>query len=192
MSILGILLIGAVAIAGVVIIMYNVLVKFRINVEEAWSGIDTQLKRRYDLIPNIVETVKGYAKHEKETLQEVMEARSKATQIQIDASNVTPEQMTAFSGAQSGLSGALGKLLAVAENYPDLKANQNFLQLQEELANTEDAIQSARRFYNATVRDYNTKVETVPSNIVANLFSFTKREFFEIAETERENVKVAF
>ena len=192
MSILTILFVAAIGIVGAAIAIYNTLVKLRINVNEAWSGIDTQLKRRYDLIPNIVETVKGYAKHEQETLTGVMEARAKATAMNIDASNVTPEQMAAFSGAQTGLSGALGKLLAVAENYPDLKANQNFLQLQEELANTEDAIQSARRFYNATVRDYNTKVETVPSNIVANFFKFVKREFFEIAEGERENVKVQF
>ena len=180
----------AVVLAGISI--YNGLVKLRTNVEEGWSGIDVQLKRRYDLIPNLVETVKGYASHESDTLKAVMEARAKATSIKIDASSVTAEQMAAFSQAQSGLSGALGKLLAVSENYPELKANQNFLQLQDELANTESAIQSARRYYNGTVRDYNIKVDTVPSNIVANIFNFTKKEFFEIAETEKEAPKVSF
>ncbi len=180
----------AVVLGGIVI--YNGLVKLRTNVEEGWSGIDVQLKRRYDLIPNLVETVKGYATHENETLSQVVEARAKATSINIDVSNVTPEQMVAFSQAQSGLSGALGKLLAVSENYPDLKANENFLQLQDELTNTESAIQSARRYYNGTVRDYNIKVETVPSNIIAGLFNFAKREFFEIADTEKSAPKVSF
>ena len=189
---LGIITAVIIAVGLALIAMYNILVKLRIQVDEAWSGIDTQLKRRYDLIPNLVETVKGYAKHEQETLTKVMEARAKATSMNIDVSKVTAQQMAEFSGAQAGLSGALGKLFAVAENYPDLKANQNFLQLQDELANTEDAIQAARRFYNATVRDYNTKVETVPSNIVANMFNFDKREFFEIDESERENVAVSF
>lgn len=172
--------------------IYNTLVKMRVRVDEAWSDIDVQLKRRYDLIPNLVETVKGYAKHESQTLQDVMEARSKATSITVDASHATAADMAALAGAQQGLSGALGKLFAVAENYPDLKANQNFLQLQNDLTDTEDKIQAARRFYNGTVRDYNTKVETVPSNIVANIFSFVKREFFEIADNEKENVKVQF
>ncbi len=180
----------AVVLGGIVI--YNGLVKLRTNVEEGWSGIDVQLKRRYDLIPNLVETVKGYAAHENETLSQVVEARAKATSINIDVSNVTPEQMVVFSQAQSGLSGALGKLLAVSENYPDLKANENFIQLQDELTNTESAIQSARRYYNGTVRDYNIKVETVPSNIIAGLFNFTKREFFEIADTEKSAPKVSF
>ncbi len=182
---------------GVLIAMaigiYNTLVKMRMRADEAWSDIDVQLKRRYDLIPNLVETVKGYAKHESETLEAVMAARSKATAINIDANSATAENMAALAGAQQGLSGALGKLFAVAENYPDLKANQNFLQLQNDLTDTEDKIQASRRFYNGTVRDYNIKVETVPSNIVASIFHFAKREFFEIEdETERKNVKVTF
>ncbi len=184
-------------VVGVLVIMaisiYNTLVKMRTNVDEAWSDIDVQLKRRYDLIPNLVETVKGYAKHESKTLEAVMEARSKATAINIDASSATAENMAALAGAQQGLSGALGKLFAVAENYPDLKANQNFLQLQNDLTEIEDKIQASRRFYNGTVRDYNIKVETVPSNIIASLFHFAKREFFEIEDdAERKNVKVTF
>ncbi len=189
----GLILLALIVVSVVAIIgMYNSLVKMRVRVDEGWSDIDVQLKRRYDLIPNLVETVKGYAKHESQTLQNVMEARSKATAITVDASHVTAEDMATFSSAQQGLSGALGKLFAVAENYPDLKANQNFLQLQNDLTDTEDKIQAARRFYNGTVRDYNTKVETVPSNIIAKSFGFAKREFFEIVEAEKENVKVQF
>lgn len=191
---LGLIVLGGlVALALIVIGIYNTLVKMRMRVDEAWSDIDVQLKRRYDLIPNLVETVKGYAKHESSTLEAVMEARSKATAINVDASTATAEDMAMFASAQQGLSGALGKLFAVSENYPDLKANQNFLQLQNDLTDTEDKIQASRRFYNGTVRDYNTKIQTVPSNIIAGIFGFTIREFFEIEdEKERENVKVEF
>lgn len=186
------LVLGALLVA--VFVMYNQLVTLRNRVEEAWADIDVQLKRRYDLIPNLVETVKGYAKHESETLQAVMEARSKATAINVDASNVTAEQMTALAGASAGLGGALGKLMAVAEAYPDLKADKNFLELQNSLEDTENKIQAARRFYNGNVRDYNTKIELVPSNIVASIFSFVKKEFFELAEDDaaREPVEVQF
>lgn len=188
-----IVLLIIVALVIFVISIYNTLVKMRMRVNEGWSDIDVQLKRRYDLIPNLVETVKGYASHESETLEAVIEARSQATKIDVDIDNVTAEDMAAFSSAQQGLSGALGKLFALSENYPDLKANQNFLQLQSDLTDTEDKIQASRRFYNGTVRDYNTKVETVPSNIVAGMFKFTKREFFEVNdEKERENVSVKF
>lgn len=188
-----IVLLIIIALVIFVISIYNTLVKMRMRVNEGWSDIDVQLKRRYDLIPNLVETVKGYASHESETLEAVIEARSQATKIDVDIDNVTAEDMAAFSSAQQGLSGALGKLFALSENYPDLKANQNFLQLQSDLTDTEDKIQASRRFYNGTVRDYNTKVETVPSNIVAGMFKFTKREFFEIEdEKERENVSVKF
>lgn len=183
---------GIVAVAAVVMVMYNTLVKMRVRVDEAWSDIDVQLKRRYDLIPNLVETVKGYATHERQTLEAVMEARSQATKVTVDAAHATQEDMQKLSVAQDGITSALGRLFAVAENYPNLKANQNFLQLQTDLTDTEDKIQAARRFYNGTVRDYNTKVETVPSNIIASIFGFTKRAFFEIAEKERENVKVQF
>jgi len=192
MGIIGIIGAGAIALIAAVIGVYNGLVKLRANVDEAWSGIDVQLKRRYDLIPNLVETVKGYAKHEKETLEGVMEARSKATSMNIDISKVTPDMMAQFSQMQSGISGALGKLFAVAEAYPDLKANENFLKLQSELSVIEDAIQSSRRYFNGTVRDYNVRIETVPSNIVANMFHFTNREFFKVSEEEKENVSVQF
>jgi len=188
-----IILLGIGALVLFVIGLYNTLVKMRIRVDEAWSDIDVQLKRRYDLIPNLVETVKGYAKHERETLDAVMEARSKASQVKIDAGSATAEDMAAFAKAQQGLSGALSKLFALSESYPDLKANQNFLQLQDELSDTEDKIQASRRFYNGTVREYNTKIATVPSNIIASIFGFTKREFFEVDdESQRENVKVSF
>lgn len=189
-----IILIVVVLLAGFVIGLYNKLVKLSVRVEEAWADIDVQLKRRYDLIPNLVETVKGYAKHERETLEAVLEARSKATAMNIDASNITAEQMTAFAGAQSGLSGALGKLLAVAEAYPDLKANENFLELQKEITDTEDKIQAARRFYNGVVRDINTMILSFPTNILAGMFGFSKKEFFDLDDSpeEKEAIKVSF
>jgi len=177
-----------VALALVVwgIVMYNRFVALVNRTKEAWSDIDVQLKRRYDLIPNLVETVKGYASHERETLDAVTEARAKATSIEIDPSNVTPEQIKAFEAAELGLESALGKLLAVAENYPDLKANENFLELQRELTDTENKIQAARRFYNGNVRDLNTGLEQFPGNIIGNMFSFEKREFFELDADEKE------
>lgn len=188
------ILIVLAVLLGWIFITYNSLVTLRNRVEEAWADIDVQLKRRYDLIPNLVETVKGYAKHESETLTEVMEARSKATSINVDAANVTTEQLTALAGASAGLGGALGKLMAVAEAYPDLKADKNFLELQNSLEDTENKIQASRRFYNTSVRDYNTKIEMVPSNIIANLFKFTQKAFFELPEDSeaREPVKVSF
>ncbi len=157
-----------------VIGMYNSLVKLRQQCRESWSSIDTELKRRYDLIPNLVETVKGYAKHESGVLQSVTAARSKAA-----ASTGTPASQAADENV---LIGAMRQLFGVVENYPDLKANQNFLKLQGELSNTEDRIQAARRFYNANVRDMNTKVESFPSNIIAGIFGFRKEEFFEIED----------
>lgn len=168
-------IIAAVALPIVWVIgMYNSLVKLRQQCRESWSTIDTELKRRYDLIPNLVETVKGYAKHESGVLQTVTEARSKAV-----ASTGTPARQAADENI---LIGAMRQLFGVVENYPDLKANQNFLKLQGELANTEDRIQAARRFYNANARDMNTKVESFPSNIIAGIFGFQKEEFFEIED----------
>jgi LemA protein len=189
-----IVLIIVAVMAVLVIVVYNNLIKLRVRANEAWADIDVQLKRRYDLIPNLVETVKGYASHEKETLTDVLEARSKATAMNIDVTNVTSEQMAQFSQAQSGLSGALGKLFAVAEDYPDLKANENFLELQRELVDTENKIQASRRFFNMNVRDLNIAVQSFPSNMIAGIFGFTQREFFEIEEgsIEKEPVVVSF
>ncbi len=153
---------------------YNVLVRLRQHCRESWSGIDTELRRRYDLVPNLVETVKGYAAHERQTLQAVIDARSRAV-----ASTGSPQSQAADENA---FVGALRQLFAVSEGYPELKASQNFLQLQKELANTEDRIQAARRFYNANVRDINTRVEVFPSNLIAGMFHFTPEEFFEIED----------
>ena len=177
-----------------VVFAYNRFVRLVQRTKEAWADIDVQLKRRYDLIPNLIETVKGYAAHEKETLDQVTQARAKATETHIDASSVTPEQIAAMAGAESALSGALSRLLAVAENYPDLKANTNFLELQRELSDTENKIQAARRFYNGNVRDLNIALQSFPSNVVGNMFNFKAEEFFELEEgsEERENVKVNF
>jgi LemA protein len=174
---------------------YNRFVTLGTRTDESWSDIEVQLKRRYDLIPNLVETVKGYATHEKETLADVTEMRTKATSMHIDPKNVTPEQIAEFSKVQDGLSGALGRLLAVSENYPDLKANQNFIELQRELTDTENKIQAARRFFNTNVRDLNIAVDSFPSNLIANMFGFAKRVFFELAESEqaaKDPVKVQF
>ncbi len=157
-----------------VVATYNTLVRLRQHVRESWSGIDTELRRRYDLIPNLVETVKGYAAHEREVLVAVTEARNRA----VDSTG-SPESQARDENA---FVGSLRQLFAVAENYPNLKASENFLQLQKELANTEDRIQAARRFYNANVRDINTRVEVFPSNLIAGIFHFGKEEFFEIED----------
>lgn len=189
------IVLGVVAVVVLyVIYAYNHFVKLVQRAKEAWADIDVQLKRRYDLIPNLIETVKGYAAHERETFEQVTEARAKATQTHVDPSNVTPEQIAAMAGAESALTGALSRLLAVAENYPDLKANTNFLELQRELSDTENKIQAARRFYNGNVRDLNIALESFPSNIVGNAFNFTAEEYFELEENsvERENVAVSF
>lgn len=176
----------AVVLAVWGVYMYNHFVALINRTKEAWADIDVQLKRRYDLIPNLVETVKGYASHERETFDAVTEARAKATQMTIDPSNVTAEQIKAFEGAQIGLDQALGKLLAVAENYPTLKADGNFLELQRELTDTENKIQAARRFYNGNVRDLNIALEQFPGNVIGGIFHFEKREFFELDADEKE------
>ena len=169
-----------IAVVGI----YNALVNLRNRCENAWSQVDVQLRRRYDLIPNLVETVKGYAAHEKETFQKVTEARSQA----INAGSVKEQ-----GAAENMLTGALKSLFAVAEAYPDLKANQNFLMLQEELAGTEGKIAYARQFYNDNVMKFNTKQQVFPSNIIANMFNFKEREYFEIEEEEAKGpVKVQF
>ena len=174
---------------------YNNFVKLVQRTKEAWADIDVQLKRRYDLIPNLIETVKGYAAHERAVFEEVTNARAKATQVHVDPTNVTAEQIAAMAGAESALGASLGKLLAVAEAYPDLKANQNFLGLQSELTDTENKIQAARRFYNSNVRDLKIALQSFPSNIVGNMFNFKEEAFFELGEGEeaaREPVKVSF
>jgi LemA protein len=178
-----ILLIIIIVIIIGVIAMYNGLIRLKNRVDEAWSDIDVQLKRRHDLIPNLVNTVKGYAAHEKEVFEKVTEARANA---------INAGTAQAKGQAENMLSGALKSLFAVAEAYPDLKANQNFLELQRELTDTEDKIMASRRFYNGNVRDFNTKIETFPTNIFAGMLNFTKRDFFQAEEGERENVKVEF
>jgi LemA protein len=170
----------------VVVFLYNSLVRTRNRVDNAWSQIDVQLKRRYDLIPNLVETVKGYAAHERQTLEAVTSARTNALNAQ-QAGNVAEQAQ-----AENALTGALKSLFAVAEAYPDLKANQNFLQLQEELTSTEDRIAYARQFYNDSVLNYNNKIQVFPSNILAGTFNFEKREFFEGEPEATGPVKVEF
>jgi len=162
---------------------YNELVKLRNRTKEAWADIDVQLKRRYDLIPNLVETVKGYAVHERELFERVTQARAQA----IGAKTIKEK-----GEAENALSSTLKSLFAVAESYPDLKASANFLELQRELTDTEDKIQAARRFYNTNVRDMNIRVETFPTNIIAAMFGFARVEFFGAEEAEREPVKVKF
>jgi len=173
--ILGIVVLAIIAL----IVMYNRLVAKRVQCENAWSQIDVQLKRRHDLIPNLVETVKGYASHERETLDAVIQARSQA----VDASSVKEQGQ-----AEGLLSAALGKLFALSEAYPDLKANQNFAQLQEELASTENKIGFARQHYNDTVSRYNTAVQSFPANVIAGMFNFKERDFFEIENPEQRAV----
>lgn len=182
------IVLGVVAVIVLVIIgIYNSLVRLKNRVEEAWADIDVQLKRRYDLIPNLVETVKGYAQHESQTLERVVNARNTAMQM---LSGGDKKQQ---AEAENALSSTLKSIFALAENYPNLKANENFLELQKELADTENKIQAARRFYNGNVRDLNTKIEVFPTNVFARMLKFTKREFFEIEEAaQRENVKVKF
>lgn len=177
----------AVLVIGYVIVTYNGLVALRQRAQQAWSDIDVQLKRRYDLIPNLVETVKGYAKHEAGTLERVVEARNAAV-----SNHGTPAQQ---AQSETVLSGALRQLFALAEAYPDLKANSNFEALQGELSAIEETIQRARRFYNGTVQDLNTKVEQFPSNVIANQFGFGFAEYFELDEADsaaRKPVPVSF
>ena len=170
-----------------VIIIYNSLIRSRNRVDNAWSQIDVQLKRRYDLIPNLVETVKGYAAHERQTLEAVTSARAQAIDAQQRGTVGQQAQ------AENALTGALKSLFAVAEAYPDLKANQNFLELQSELSDTEEKIAYARQFYNRNVLSYNTSTQTFPTMIIAGMFGFTPEQYFELADTkEREVPKVSF
>ncbi|MBQ1874114.1 MAG: LemA family protein [Paludibacteraceae bacterium] len=188
---LSILVLGLVALT-MNSCMYNSLVSSEEAVEAAWSQVENQYQRRADLVPNLVATVKGYAAHEQETLQGVVDARAKATQITIDPANATPEQLAAFQAAQGELSQALGRLLAVAENYPDLKANENFRDLQAQLEGTENRIAVARQEFNETARAYNQKVRRFPSNIVAMIFGFEKKPYFEAEAGAQSAPTVAF
>lgn len=184
---LTIVLVVAIVIVLWAIYAYNRFVTLINRVKESWADIDVQLKRRYDLIPNLVETVKGYASHEREVFQKVTEARANA--ISAEQSR-DPKKV---GEAENQLSGALKSLFAVSENYPDLKASQNFLELQREIRDTEDKIQASRRFYNNNVKYLNTSVEVFPAKIIASIFNFKKEDFFEIEDKEqRENVKVSF
>lgn len=179
------IILGLIVVVGlVVILIYNRLVALRQTTRQAWGDIDVQLKQRHDLVPNLVETVKGYAAHEKETLENVVKARQTA----IDVSGSTKE----LAQAENMLSGALRQLFALAESYPDLKANTNFLELQTELADLENKIAAARRFFNNAVAEYNTAIEQFPAVVLANSFGFKAEEFFEVAATERAAPSVKF
>ncbi len=166
-----------------VVLTYNRFISLRNRADNAWSQIDVQLKRRFDLIPNLIETVKGYMKHEKETLKDVTAARTEFMKATGPAGKARAENM---------LEGALKTIFAVAESYPNLRANENFMHLQEELSGTENKIAYSRQFYNDNVQDFNTKLESFPSNVIGKMFNFVNKEFFEAAESEREVVKVKF
>ena len=178
-----IILVILVVIAFIVVAMYNSLVQLKVRCDSAWADIDVQLKRRHDLIPNLVETVKGYAAHEKGTFENIAKYRSQAMQA------TTPADKAA---AENQLTGALKSLVAVAENYPQLRASEEFTQLQGSLSQTEDAIQNSRRYYNAVVRDLNTKIQSFPTNILANMAGFQQHQFFEAETADREPVAVKF
>jgi len=181
---IGIVLLILIVLAVFFLIgMYNSLVQLRVRADSSWSDIDVQLKRRHDLIPNLVETVKGYATHEKGTFENIAKFRSQAMQ----ATNPADKAV-----AENQLTGALKSLFAVAENYPELKASEQFTQLQGALSQTEDSIQNSRRYYNAVVRDLNTKIQSFPTNFLAGVFGFQQKQFFETTEADREPVAVKF
>lgn len=171
---------------------YNSLVSNEEAVESAWAQVENVYQRRADLVPNLVATVKGYAEHEQETLQGVIEARSRATQVTVDPSNLTPEALAEFQAAQGELSTALGRLLLLQENYPNLKANENFLDLQAQLEGTENRITVERQKFNETARAYNVAIRRFPTNIIASLFNFEKKGYFEAAEGAQTAPKVEF
>jgi len=182
-----IILLVIIALIIVIIAMYNGLIRLKNRVDEAWSDIDVQLKRRHNLIPNLVETVKGYAAHESSTFEKVTKARAEAMSAQGKGDAKAQAQ------AENMLSSTLKSIFALSENYPELKANTNFLELQNELSDTENKIQAARRFYNGNVRDFNTKLEIFPTNVLAGMLGFKSRDYFEIEnEEERKNVDVKF
>ncbi len=172
--------------------MYNGMVQRSENVEQQWANVENTYQRRADLIPNLVSTVKGYAEFERETLEAVINARAKATSVQVDPQNLTPEMLQQFQEAQTGISGALGRLMVVIERYPDLKANQNFLDLQAQLEGTENRITTERRKFNEVARDYNTFIKLFPRNIFANLFGFDARPYFAAVEGAETAPQVEF
>lgn len=182
----------AALLAGYCVGTYNSLAKASQEVDAAWSNVEAQYQRRSDLIPNLVNTVKGYAAHESETLESVMAARAAATSITLDGSNMTPAQFEQYAAAQSSVTSALGRLIAVAENYPDLKANQNFLELQSQLEGTENRITVERQRYNDVVKSFNKKVVTFPKNVIAGMFGFSAKEFFKASESAQAAPVVQF
>ena len=188
-----IVVLGVLAIAVIWgVIRYNAIITAEENVNTAWSQVENQYQRRADLIPNLVETVKGYAAHERETLESVIAARAKATQVVVDPNHATVEQMAAFQAAQGEVSQALGKLMAISENYPDLKANQNFSALQSQLEGTENRITVARNNFNEVARQYNTMIRRFPTNLIANAMNADKRAYFEAEEGAEQVPQVRF
>ena len=185
-----------IAVVAVIVIwavsMYNGLVTMDESVNSQWANVETQYQRRADLIPNLVNTVKGYASHEKETLEGVVEARSKATQMQVNANDLTPEKLAEYQKARGAVTSALGKLLAITENYPDLKANQNFLELQAQLEGTENRINVARTNFNNAAQAYNTAIRRFPKSLFASMFGFDKHAYFEAAEGTETAPTVSF
>ena len=180
------------ALAMWVISAYNGMVKMDESVSTAWSNVENQYQRRADLIPNLVNTVKGYAAHEKETFEAVVSARSKATQMTVDPENLTPEKLQEYQKAQGEIGAALGRLLAITENYPELKANENFKELQAQLEGTENRISVERRNFNEVARTYNTSIRTFPKSILAGMFGFDKRPYFEAEEGANKAPEVKF
>jgi LemA protein len=188
-----IIVVAAIALVFIwVIAIYNGLVSSEEKVNNRWANVETQYQRRSDLIPNLVNTVKGYAAHEKGTLEAVITARSQATQIKVDADNLTPDKLAQYQKAQGDVSAALGKLIAISENYPDLKANQNFLELQSQLEGTENRINVARKDFNDASQQYNVSIRRFPRNIFANMFGFQKKSYFEAAQGTENAPKVQF
>ena len=191
---IGLIVLGVIALAlfGWVKNSYNGLVSTQESVEKAWGNVESQYQRRADLIPNLVETVKGYAKHEQETFEKVIEARANATKVTIDPTNMSPEDLKKYQAAQGEVGSALSRLIAVAENYPDLKANENFKDLQQQLESTENRINIARNDFNEEARKYNTQRRTFPTNIIAGIFNFGDKPYFQAQEGADKAPKVDF
>lgn len=193
----GLITIGVIVLIGLILYSffagrYNTMVELQETIPKEWAQVESQYQRRADLIPNLVNTVKGYANFEQETLTKVIEARASATQVKIDPSNITPEQLQQFQQAQNGLSSALSRLLVVAENYPELKANQNFLDLQAQLEGTENRIAVARNRFNEVVQPYNVYIKRFPTNMLAGLYGFTPKGYFEAAKGSENAPTVQF